>query len=84
MPDEDPIPELPDPDRQLERDIIHLLTGDQTIWSVEELGRETETPNDSRNAVEALQRAGMIHRIGDYVFASRQSYYLTQTIGYII
>jgi hypothetical protein len=40
-------------------------------WTVEEIGRELESPNDVIDGVGRLDRAGLVHRIGEFVFPTR-------------
>jgi hypothetical protein len=86
MPDEQPTPDPQEQWRIIERDILYLLTDptQQTLWSAEELGRELENPNDVADALLSLDRAGLIHRIDNYVFATRQAFYLIKMVGRII
>jgi hypothetical protein len=62
----------PEPDELegMERGLLHMLVADQRHWSMEELlramdGREVDGP------VSELVAAGLAHRCGDFVFASR-------------
>lgn len=69
--------ELPDPaeqDRQLDNLVLGcLLTGASWPWSVAELGHELESEANAIDTVNRLQRAGMLHRCGDFVFPTRSA-----------
>ncbi len=59
-------------DHQTERTILTLLLSDgQCVWSVEELVAEIGRRLDTTDAVAALNAAGLIHRCGEFVFATR-------------
>ena len=55
---------------QLDNAIITMLTDELTgPWSVDEIARETKTnPTDS---LDRLHSAGLVHRLEDYVWATR-------------
>ena len=61
-----------DDDRRTEQTIlVLLLTGTQRIWSVEELVAEIGRRMDTTDSLASLQAAGLVHRCGDFVFATR-------------
>jgi hypothetical protein len=69
----------------VQREILYALTqpGDnQTLWTIEDLAREM----DDRAAIDkvnALHRAGLIHRTSDgYIFASRAAVRQIQLVGH--
>jgi hypothetical protein len=69
-PDLDPAAEA---DR-IESTILDLFTGPggSGLWSVEEVGREIGSGVKAADALEALCRAGLIHRTSDgFVFPTR-------------
>jgi hypothetical protein len=81
----------PDPVEQqddAERGVLYLLTGQggsQPLWSVPDLGRALESDDDAEVAVDALHRAGLIHRTTDgFVFASRAGVRAIQMVGYVV
>lgn len=45
--------------------------GHRGLWSVEEIGRAVDGPMKALDAVSRLQRDGLIHRYGDFVFPTR-------------
>jgi hypothetical protein len=51
--------------------LILLLSDGQCVWSVDELVAEIGRRLDTINAVDGLKAAGLIHRCGDFVFATR-------------
>jgi hypothetical protein len=58
--------------RRTEATILTLLLSDrQCVWSVEELVIEIGRRLDTTDAVAALNGAGLIHRCGEFVFATR-------------
>jgi hypothetical protein len=61
-------------DGQAEGAILGLLLNFQngSIWSVEEVVRELSASRiDVIDGIASLQAAGLIHRCGDFVFATR-------------
>jgi hypothetical protein len=61
-------------DRQAEGAILGLLLNFEagSLWSVEEIVRQLSTSRvDVIDGLASLQAAGLIHRFGDYVFATR-------------
>ena len=59
-------------DHRTERTILMLLLSDgQCVWSVEELVAEIGRRLETIDAVAALNAAGLVHRCGDFVFATR-------------
>ncbi len=84
MPDENPTPaEWWD---ATERDVLYLLTGDDLpIWSVEDIGRNIESPNNAVDAVRNLHCAGLIHQTSDgFVFATRAAFRLVEMVGQVV
>jgi hypothetical protein len=69
----------------VQRDILYALTepGDnQTLWTIEDLAREMED-RAVIDKVNALHRAGLIHRTSDgYIFASRAAVRQIQLVGH--
>jgi hypothetical protein len=58
--------------RRTEQAILMLLLSDgQCVWSLKELVMQIGRKLDTEDAVDALQAAGLIHRCGDFVFATR-------------
>jgi Mn-dependent DtxR family transcriptional regulator len=82
MQDED-MPNLAREYDEKERDIVYLLTepGDcQSIWSVEDIGREMET-DDPMALIHGLIRAGLVNRTRDgFVFATRAGVRMAQLV----
>ncbi len=85
MPDQEPTPELVDPYRQHELEIIYLLTDpsdNQPLWTIEDLARELDE-FDILPYVRRLQEAGLIHRTSDgHLFASRAAVRQVQIVGH--
>jgi hypothetical protein len=48
-----------------------LVNEDVVLWAIEELVREIGDPLDVDDSLARLRRAGLIHRVGEFVFASR-------------
>jgi hypothetical protein len=51
--------------------ILHVLCEEFAPWTVEEVGRELDSPNDVIDGVGRLPRAGLVHRLGGFVFPTR-------------
>ena len=87
MPDEQPTPDPLDKARQIERDILYLLTeleDNQPLWTLEDLAREMEEPGIT-DYVRPLQRSGLVHRTSEgHVFASRAAVRHIQMVGRVI
>jgi hypothetical protein len=85
MPAEQPTPILNEQARELEREIIYLLTdpdGHQPVWTLEDLARELGEPEITAYT-RPLQCAGLIHCTPDgVVFASRAAVRQVQLVGH--
>jgi hypothetical protein len=58
--------------RKTEHAILALLLSDrQCVWSVDELVAETGRQLDTVDALGELKAAGLVHRCGEFVFATR-------------
>ncbi|HEY7831912.1 MAG TPA: hypothetical protein VIC06_15230 [Solirubrobacteraceae bacterium] len=52
--------------------LLWLTEGDaQRPWSVDEIIRELGNHNDATDALSRLYAVGLIHRLGEYVWATR-------------
>lgn len=53
--------------------IFALLSGDddQRPWSVDEIAREIGDPNATVDSLARLYGSGLIHRMGEFVWATR-------------
>ncbi len=61
-----------DENRKTEHAILMLLLSDrQCVWSVDELVAETGRQLDTIDALGELNAAGLAHRCGEFVFATR-------------
>lgn len=60
-------------DERAQKAVLGLLLrpGDQRPWSVDEVERETGDALAVADAIASLRAVGLIHRCGDFVFASR-------------
>lgn len=56
---------------QRDKLILHALCEELVPWTVEEIGRELDSPNDVIDGVGRLARAGLVHRLGEFVFPTR-------------
>jgi hypothetical protein len=55
-----------------ERAVIELLFGDRLPWTVEEIVREVSAePLNAIDAIARLAGAGLVHRVGEFVFPTR-------------
>jgi hypothetical protein len=78
----------PNPTDALAQAILGLLIDDHPgLWSMAELDR-TLTPStrpaashETVDAVETLHAAGLLNRVGDYVFASRAAHAAQRLAG---
>jgi hypothetical protein len=50
-----------------------VLDGASWLWSVDEIGREIDDRAGVQDAVPRLGSAGLLHRLGEFVFASRSA-----------
>ena len=48
-----------------------VLDSPSGLWSVHELGREIRDRVAAEDAVPRLEAAGLLHRLGEFVFATR-------------
>ena len=62
-----------DEDDRFQKAVLGLLLrpNDQRPWSVAEIEREVGEMLATADAIAVLHAAGLIHRCGDFVFASR-------------
>lgn len=85
MPDTQPTPDPLGRARDIERDILYLLTDpedSQPIWTLEDLAREMEE-RDITAYTRPLQASGLLHRTSDgHVFASRAAIRQIQLVGH--
>jgi hypothetical protein len=51
--------------------ILTFLLDDDYPWTVEEVGREFCDPGYASDAVSRLTSAGLVHRLGEFVFPTR-------------
>jgi hypothetical protein len=54
-----------------ERMVLLVLFRDPFPWTVEELGRELRDQGEAIDAIGRLASAGLVHRLGDFVFPTR-------------
>lgn len=48
-----------------------LVSGGSALWTIDELAREVGHALDTKDAVARLSAAGLLHRCGEFVLASR-------------
>jgi coproporphyrinogen III oxidase-like Fe-S oxidoreductase len=59
-------------DRKTQHTILMLLLIEaQAVWSVDELVAEIGRELETKDALDQLKAAGLVHRCGEFVFASR-------------
>jgi hypothetical protein len=65
--------EMTPAEREDQRDklILHIVCEELVPWTVAEIGRELDSPNDVIDGVGCLARAGLVHRLGEFVFPTR-------------
>ena len=80
---------IPDPVAELnaiERDVLYLLTGDDSlpIWSVWDLARATERGKCVKDTIRSLRVNGLVNQTSDgHVFATRAAFRMVQIVGVI-
>lgn len=59
-------------ENQTEKAVMELLLVDRQPWAREEIAREISGSDlDAMDAVMRLEGAGLVHRLGEFVFPSR-------------
>jgi hypothetical protein len=58
-------------DANADASVLEFLTRDTGLWSLDELSRELGDRVSAVDAVARLNAAGLAHRLGDFVFATR-------------
>lgn len=67
---------------RVEQRVLYLLTDEQPVWSIDDLGRAVESADDARVAVQELLGAGLVAKTGDgCVFATRATVRLVELTG---
>lgn len=51
------------------------------LWSMDELGRELGDAVRAEDAVAGLHAAGLVHRCGEFVFATRSAAHFSRLVG---
>jgi hypothetical protein len=70
----------------MELSLVNLLTDPEcrpTLWSIADIGRQIEC-FDPEALIHPLQRAGLLHRTGDFVFATPAAFHLVSLVGHVI
>jgi hypothetical protein len=70
---DEPSPSVAADERRMDQAILALLLvpEEQRPWSVDEVKREMGEPLETVDSLARLHGAGLIHRFGEFVFASR-------------
>lgn len=73
MPDDQPTANIREQEDGIQGCILRRLVDSeqQRPWSVDEVIRDCDDAVDAQDAIANLHGAGLIHRIGDFVFATR-------------
>jgi hypothetical protein len=74
MPDqriEDAAPEDLVSESDRDRNVLNLMLDDSWPWSVDEIARELQTRIGADDSVCRLSEAGLVHRLGKFVFPTR-------------
>jgi predicted transcriptional regulator len=59
-------------ERNHEKAVLHLLLSDGLPWTVKEIVREVSADRlDAIDAIARLAGAGLVHRVGEFVFPTR-------------
>lgn len=68
----------PDEDERAERTILSLLliNESQRPWSVDEVALELDSRVRAEDGIANLRAVGLVHRCGDFVFATRVALYM--------
>jgi hypothetical protein len=56
---------------QRDKTILLVVCEELVPWTVEEIGRELDDPLGVIDGVGRLARAGLVHRLGEFVFPTR-------------
>jgi hypothetical protein len=86
MPDQNPTPDPVAEANAIERDVLYLLTGDDSLplWSVWDLDRATERGKLIKDTLRSLRTNGLINQTSDgHVFATRAAFRMVQIVGVI-
>lgn len=69
-----------DPDETAEKTILGLLliADSQRPWSVDEVAREIGDRVRAADGIASLHAAGLVHRCGEFVFATRAALHMDQ------
>jgi HD-like signal output (HDOD) protein len=83
MPETQPTPDLACDEARIDWAILNLLidTDQQRPRAIEELIREHGNQRDALDGVDRLHSAGLVHRIGEFVFATRAAIRYSQIGG---
>jgi predicted transcriptional regulator len=54
-----------------DRNVLNLMLDDSWPWSVDEIARELQDRIGAHDSVSRLAEAGLVHRLGEFVFPSR-------------
>jgi hypothetical protein len=66
-----PIPTPAEQDDEIDSSILGLLTDCPVPWSAEEVAREIGDAVGATDGLGRLARAGLVHRLDGFVFATR-------------
>lgn len=58
-------------DTQLDEQILNLLVEERAPWAVAEVERAVGSEQDAADGLARLLHSGLIHRCGEFVFASQ-------------
>lgn len=64
-------PSPADAERAADATVLDLLIGDPFPWSRDELARNLDEPTAADDAIMRLRAAGLVHRLGEFVFPTR-------------
>jgi hypothetical protein len=74
MPDqriEDAASDVAVDDRDRDRNVLNLTLDDSWPWSIDEIVRELQDRIGAHDSVSRLSEAGLVHRLGEFVFPTR-------------
>jgi hypothetical protein len=58
-------------DRDRDRNVLNLMLDDSWPWSVDEIARELQDRIGAHDSVSRLAEAGLVYRLGEFVFPTR-------------
>lgn len=70
----------------MEREALYVLTDPDrypTVWSVPDIGRQIET-EDPMAVLLPLRKAGLVHTVSGFVFATAAAFKMVEIVGQVV